>query len=149
MEPADHCLLYEPEPYWASRLRGLLRISGAGERPFTQVRIASEIAQLLAEHSGRLVLVALRETMSARQCAARIRQASELTGRWPQCQVAFLLDEGLEPWQRPCWEMGTGLVFVGPASLPAIVRTMRRFLDQYQPTETPADEPDSLAWLPW
>lgn len=146
MEPADLCLVYEPEPRWAPRLRGL---PGAGERPFTQVRIASEIVHLLEEQSHRLVLVALRETMSARQCAGRVRQGSDLLRRWPQCQVAFLLDEGLPPWQRVCWEMGVGLVFVGPRSLPAIARTMRRFLDQHQATESPATEPDALAWLPW
>jgi len=147
MELSSRCVLYEPQPCWAARLRGLAPISSVG---LVEVRVPSEVTKLLSEESGRLLLVALRSSMTAAQVAARLRQVAQVRKRWPACHVFLLLDERMEPWHRACWEMGSGFVFLGPKSLPLIRRAIERFLKQLPEEEDrPAEPQDSLEWLPW
>ncbi|GAA4425153.1 hypothetical protein [Bremerella cremea] len=147
MDLSDRCVLYEPQPCWAPRLRGLTPTSSVG---FVEVRIASEVAKLLQEDSHRLLMVALRDSMTAPQVAARIRQVAEVRSRWPACHVLLLLDEQMDAWHRACWEMGSGLVLIGTKSLPIIGRTIDHFLaDLPDETEVPETERDPLDWLPW
>ncbi|WP_144971320.1 hypothetical protein [Bremerella volcania] len=106
--------------------------------------------KLLSEESQRLLMVALRSSMTAAQVAARLRQVAEVRQRWPACHVFLLLDERMEAWHPACWEMGSGLVFIGPRSLPVIRRTIERFLSRLpEPKDTPAEQNDPLDWLPW
>ncbi|QDU74350.1 hypothetical protein Pan97_13570 [Bremerella volcania] len=147
MDLAGRCVLYEPQPCWAPRLRGLAPTSTAG---LVEVRVASEVMKLLSEESQRLLMVALRSSMTAAQVAARLRQVAEVRQRWPACHVFLLLDERMEAWHPACWEMGSGLVFIGPRSLPVIRRTIERFLSRLpEPKDTPAEQNDPLDWLPW
>ncbi len=151
MEGLPRCILYEPDSSWAVRLRTMVRPAPASSAAawLLEMRVASEVERLLDQQSQRLVLVALRGTMSARQCGARIGQAANWRHRWAACEVAFLLDEGLEAWHRACWEMGSGLVFVGSGSLPHVARSVQRFLEHVAPPEADRSAPDPLAWLPW
>ncbi|MBI1247294.1 hypothetical protein GC197_05545 [bacterium] len=147
MDRSTSCVLYEPVPCWAPRLRGLKPIAAVG---FVEVRVASELTRLLYVDSQRLLLVALRSSMSAAQVAARLRQVAQLQSHWPPCRVLLLLDEQMDVWHQACWEIGSGLVLVGPKSLPTIGRIIERFLAGL-PAED-EDRPqadDRLAWLPW
>lgn len=147
MDLSGRCLLYEPQPCWAPRLRGLSPTARVG---LVEVRVASEVTKLLSEESQRLLMVALRSSMTAAQVAARLRQVAEVRQRWPACHVFLLLDERMEAWHRACWEMGSGFVFIGPRSLPVIRRTIERFLNQLpEPEDQPADQNEPLQWLPW
>ncbi|MBA2116968.1 hypothetical protein [Bremerella alba] len=147
MELSGRCVLYEPQPCWAPRLRGLSPTSTVG---LVEVRVASEITKLLSQDSQRLLMIVLRSSMTAAQVASRLRQVAEIRQRWPACRVFLLLDEWMDAWHRACWEMGSGFVFIGPRSLPAIGRTIERFLKHLpEPEDRPADQNDSLDWLPW
>lgn len=147
MDLSGRCLLYEPQPCWAPRLRGLSPTARVG---LVEVRVASEVTKLLSEESQRLLMVALRSSMTAAQVAARLRQVAEVRQRWPACHVFLLLDERMEAWHRACWEMGSGFVFIGPRSLPVIRRTIERFLNQLpEPEDQSTDQNDPLQWLPW
>ena len=147
MDLSGRCVLYEPQPCWAPRLRVLLPTSKVG---LVEVRVASEVTKLLSEESQRLLMVALRSDMTAAQVAARLRHVAEVRERWPACRVFLLLDERMEAWHRACWEMGSGFVFIGPQSLPVIRRTIDRFLKRLpEPEDQPAEQTDSLEWLPW
>ncbi len=147
MDLSDRCVLYEPQPCWAPRLRGLPPASKVG---LVEVRVPSEVTKLLSEESERLLMVSLRSSMTAAQVASRLRLVAEVRQRWPACHVILLLDERMEAWHRACWEMGSGLVFIGPQTLPVIRRTIDRFLKQLPTTqEQPADQQDELNWLPW
>lgn len=147
MDLSGRCVLYEPQPCWAPRLRGLSPTSAVG---LVEVRVPSEVTKLLAEENERLLMVALRNWMTAAQVAARLRQVAEVRQRWPQCRVFLLLDERMEAWHRACWEMGSGFVFIGPQSLPIIRRTIDRFLKQLpESEEQPTQQEDPLDWLPW
>lgn len=147
MDLSGRCVLYEPQPSWAPRLRGLTPTSAVG---FVEIRVASEVTKLLSEDSQRLLMVALRSSMTAAQVAARLRQVAEVRQRWPACHVFLLVDEWMEAWHRACWEMGSGFVFIGPKSLPVIRRTIQRFLEQLpEPADQPAEQYDRLDWLPW
>lgn len=147
MDFSGRCVLYEPQPCWAPRLRGLSPTSKVG---LVEVRVPSEVTKMLSEQSERLLMVALRSSMTAAQVAARLRQVAEIRERWPACHVFLLLDERMEAWHRACWEMGSGFVFIGPQSLPVIRRTIARFLNQLpEPEDQAADEHDPLDWLPW
>ncbi|WP_146115737.1 MULTISPECIES: hypothetical protein [Pirellulaceae] len=148
MDLSGRCVLYEPQPCWAPRLRVLSPTSTVG---LVEVRVASEVTKLLTEESGRLLMVALHSSMTAAQVAARLRQVAYVRQRWPECRVFLLLDERMDAWHRACWEMGSGFVFIGPQSLPVIRRTIQRFLTQLPAAEEQpaADQHDPLDWLPW
>ncbi|MEW4562178.1 hypothetical protein AB1K70_06610 [Bremerella sp. JC770] len=147
MDLSGRCVLYESQPCWAPRLRGLWPASAAG---LVEVRVASEVTTLLSHESNRLVMVALRGSMTAAQIAARLRHVADVREHWPACRVFLLLDDRMEAWHRACWEMGSGFVFIGPQSLPVIRRTIQRFLKQLPESEAqPNDPPDALDWLPW
>ncbi len=116
---------------------------------FTEARIASEVDQLLSEESHRLLLIALRQTMSATQSAARLRQAAAVHIRWPGCQVLLLMDEEMEAWHRAGWEMGGGLVFIGSQSVPKLAKTIDRLLKGFPSEDQTTEVQDPLDWLPW
>ena len=145
MDRLARCIVYEPQPCWAPRLKGVARSSAE----LTEVRIASEVDKLLAEESRRLLLIALRQSMSAAQCAARLRKVAETRDRWPSCQVLLLLDEQMEAWYQASWEMGGGLVFVGNRSLPALAKTVDRLIGELPIEDETTNVQDPLGWLPW
>ncbi|PQO29986.1 hypothetical protein [Blastopirellula marina] len=145
MDRSARCILYEPHPCWAPRLRAVSPTSAG----FTEARVASEVDKLLSEESHRLLLIVLRQTMSATQCAARLRQAAATHVRWPNCQVLLLMDEEMEAWHRAAWEMGSGLVFVGSRSVPKLAKTIDRLLQALPADEETTEVQDPLDWLPW
>lgn len=145
MDRSARCILYEPYPCWAPRLRAVSPTSHG----FTEARIASEVDKLLSEESHRLLLIALRQSMSAPQCAARLRQAAATHVRWPKCHVLLLMDEEMEAWHRAGWEMGIGLVFIGSQSVPKLAKTIDRLLKAFPDEEPTTEVQDPLDWLPW
>ncbi|MHC2067466.1 hypothetical protein ACYFX5_08340 [Bremerella sp. T1] len=147
MDLSTRCVLYEPQPCWAPRLRGLIPTSSIG---FIEVRVASEVVKLLSEDSQRLLMVALRGSMAAPQVAARLRHVANVREQWPACCVMLLLDEQMDAWQKACWEMGSGLVLVGTQSLPQISRAIDRFVSRLpEPDDPPVHADGPLDWLPW
>ncbi|RCS41441.1 hypothetical protein DTL42_23070 [Bremerella cremea] len=145
MDRSARCILYETHPYWAPRLRAVAPMSAG----FIEARIASEVDKLLAEESDRLLLIALRQAMSASQCAARLRQAAQAHVRWPNCQVLLLLDEEMEAWHHASFEMGSGLVFIGSQAVPRLAKTIDRLLKAFPSSEETTEVQDPLDWLPW
>lgn len=145
MDRLARCIVYEPQPCWAPRLRALSRSLAE----LTEVRIPSEVDKLLAEESRRLLLIALRHSMSAAQCAARLRKVAETRNRWPHCQVLLLLDEQMEAWHQASWEIGGGLVFVGNRSLPLLAKTVDRLVSELPIEDETTNVQDPLGWLPW
>lgn len=145
MDRLARCIVYEPQPCWAPRLKAVARSSAE----LTEVRIASEVDKLLSEESRRLLLIALRQSMSAAQCATRLRKVAETRDRWPHCQVLLLLDERMEAWHQASWEIGGGLVFVGNRSLTSLAKTVDRLISELPTEDETAHRHDPLEWLPW
>jgi len=140
------CILLEASPQWGPRLRVFQR---RYPLEFVETRTPSEVDQLIQQQNQRLLLLALQDTMTGKQCVQRIAFAEQIGQKFPASRIVWLVDPEMPSLLEICYEVG-GLVFQRGQKFSSIVRMIQQFEQKVRSQIAPTEEQDdSLSWLPW